>query len=294
VPQTLYPESPQEVGALELEYPVILKPASGVIDNPLSHVKAWQIENRDDLLVKFEQASPFLPPGQVMIQEIIPGGGECQFSFAAACLDGAVRAFLTARRTRQIPMDFGRASTFVETMDVPDAIDPATRIIAELGLTGLVEIEFKRDPRTSRLKLLDVNSRAWGWHSIGAAAGVDFPYLVFRLACGKDIEPTRARTGVRWVRLITDLPVSGRELLGRRMTLRSYLMSLRPPLEGPISAKDDPLPALMELPLLGRRLTRRIRQRMGFERRSSRSRHPTAERKDRRFAKRRPPARRAS
>jgi len=162
VPHTWYPESADEVAALDVEYPVILKPASGVIDNPLSHVKAWKIDDRETLLEKYAQASPFLPPGQVMIQEIIPGGGECQFSFAAACLDGEVHASLTARRTRQIPMDFGRASTYVETMDVPEIVEPSTRIIESMGLTGLVEVEFKLDPRSDKYKLLDVNSRAWG------------------------------------------------------------------------------------------------------------------------------------
>jgi D-aspartate ligase len=264
VPRTWYPESAEEVAGLDLEYPVILKPASGVIDNPLSHVKAWKIDDREMLLEKFAEASPFLPPGQTMIQEIIPGGGECQFSFAAACLDGKVHAFLTARRTRQIPMDFGRASTFVETMDVPEIIDPSTRMIADIGLTGLVEIEFKQDPRTNKFKLLDVNSRSWGWHSIAAAAGVDFPYLVWQLAQGEEVEFAQGRAGVRWVRLTTDLSVAGREVLGGRIPLRTYLKSIRPPVEGPVSAKDDPLPTLMELPLLGRRFVNRVRHKLRF------------------------------
>src|SRR3954451_189749 len=271
VPRSWYPLSLDEVAELDLEYPVILKPASGEIDNPLSHVKAWKIDDRDALLEKFAEASPFLPPGQVMIQEIIPGGGECQFSFAAACLDGEVRASLTARRTRQIPMDFGRASTFVETMDVPEIVEPASRIIADLGLTGLVEIEFKLDPRSGRYKLLDVNSRSWGWHSIAAAAGVDFPYLVYKLARGEEIEFAQGRPGVRWVRLSTDLSVSGREVLGGRMPLRTYLKSMRPPLEGPISAKDDPMPAVMEMPLLARRLVNRMRKKVTFTKQPARA-----------------------
>ena len=56
-------------------------------------------------------------PGVIMIQELIPGGGEEQFSYAALCLDGRPLAGLVARRTRQYPMDFGRSSTFVETVD---------------------------------------------------------------------------------------------------------------------------------------------------------------------------------
>ena len=79
-----------------------------------------------------------------------------------------------------------------------------------------------------------MNSRAWGWHSIAAAAGVDFPYLVYQLARGEEVEPAQGRPGVRWVRLTTDLSVSGKEVLGGRMPLRTYLKSMRPPLEGPI------------------------------------------------------------
>lgn len=271
VPRTWYPESGAEVADLDLEYPVILKPASHAIDNPLSQVKVWRIDDRASLLTRYAEASPFLPPGQVMIQEIIPGDGSRQFSFAAACRDGEAVASVTVQRSRQIPMDFGRASTFVESMDLPDVVEPATRMIADIGLTGLVEVEFKRDPRDDRLKLLDVNARVWGWHSIGAAAGVDFPYLAWRIACGEPVEPIQGRAGVRWARLTTDLMASAPGLLAGRMPVGPYFRSLRRPLVGPIAAKDDPVPALLELPLLGARFVRRARARLEIMKKSSRA-----------------------
>ena len=58
-----------------------------------------------------------------MVQEFIPGGGGCQFSFAALCSEGQPLASIVARRTRQFPPDFGRASTFVETVDEPGVIE---------------------------------------------------------------------------------------------------------------------------------------------------------------------------
>ncbi len=262
VPETRSPVSLEEVAALDLEYPVILKPASGVIDNPITADKVWRVEDRAELLERFAEASAFLPAGQLMIQEIIPGGGEHQVAFAAACRDGEVFAFVTARRHRQIPMDFGRASTFVETIDFPEIIEPATRIIADIGLTGLVEVEFKHDPRNDKLKILDVNARVWGWHSIGAAAGVDFPFLAWQLARGETVAHAQGRAGVRWVRLSTDLATSWREIVRGRMGVGAYVRSLRPPLEGPLAARDDPRPGLMEMPLLGRRFARRLRARL--------------------------------
>jgi len=261
VPATWYTESLEEVADLDLEYPVILKPASGEIDNPLTQVKAWRVDNRDSLLARYAEAAAFLRQGHVMIQEMVPGGGECQLAFAAACRDGDARTFLSARRTRQMPMDFGRASTFVETIDDPEVIDQGLRLVADLRLSGLVEVEFKRDPRCGQLKVLDVNARAWGWHSIGLAAGTDFPYVAWQLALGETVTRTQGRAGVRWVRLSTDLPTSAREMLAGRMPLRSYLRTLVPPLEGPIAAWEDPLPGLMELPTVARHVARRALQR---------------------------------
>ena len=254
VPATWYTDSLDEAAALDLQYPVILKPATGAITNPISDTKVWFVEDRDAMLTRYAEAAAVMHAGHVMIQEIIPGGGEHQLSYAAACSKGDPVAYVTARRMRQIPVDFGRASTFVETYDLPEIVEPAERLIADLALEGLVEVEFKRDTRSGAVKLLDVNVRAWGWHSIGPAAGVDFPYLVYRLATGAPVERVRGRAGVRWVRLTTDVPTSVKEIAGRRMKLGPYLRTLRPPLEGPIASKDDPKPALMELPVLVKRM----------------------------------------
>ena len=43
----------------------------------------------------------------------------------------------------------------------------------------------KLDPRDGVQKLLDVNARTWGYHSIGPRAGVDFPRLLAWYAGGQ-------------------------------------------------------------------------------------------------------------
>ena len=142
---------------------------------------------------------------------------------------------------------------------------------ADVGLSGQIEDFIRRDARDDRLKLLDVNARAWGWHSIGAATGVDFAYLAWRIACGEPVEPMQGRSGVRWARLTTDVMAAAPELLAGRMPVGPYLRSLRRPLVGPIAAKDDPVPALLELPLLGARFVRRARRQLEFTKKSSRA-----------------------
>ncbi len=278
VPETWFPASRSELEQLELDYPVILKPAVRLEINRLTHAKAWRVENRADLLERYDKAIAMMGPEDVMVQELIPGGGERQLSFAAACRDGEPVMSVTAQRRRQYPVDFGRSSTFVETVDRPDVPKPALLMLQELRLDGLVEIEFKEDPRDGRLKLLDVNARAWGWHSIGAAADVDFAHGAWLMAMGENVAPCRARPGVRWARLVLDVPVSAREILARRMSLRSYLHSLRPPLVGPMAALDDPVPTVVDLPLMVHRELKRIARRAKEERGRRSARQPGVER----------------
>src|SRR5919109_5497400 len=137
-----------------------------------------------------------------MIQALTPGGGDAQLSYAALCRGGEPVACLTARRARQWPMDFGRASTFVETIDAPEVEELAARVLGALRFDGIVELEFKRDPRDGRLKLLDINPRVWGWHTLGRAAGVDFPFLLWLALHGEALPRIRGRVGVRWVRAL--------------------------------------------------------------------------------------------
>jgi len=159
-------------------------------------------------------------------------------------------ASMTVRRRRQHPSDFGRASTFVETVDLPEIEEPSQRFLKAVDYYGLVELEYKRDPRDGRAKLLDVNARTWGYHSIGTAAGVDFPYLLYRDQLGERVDSCRARAGARWIRLSTDVPNAVKDVAKGQLRVGDYLRSLRGVDVDAVWSVSDPLPALMELGLL--------------------------------------------
>jgi predicted ATP-grasp superfamily ATP-dependent carboligase len=249
-PRTLYPSCLDDVASASCEFPVILKPASKPHLNRFTRAKAWRAENRGDLIAKYTEAAELLDPKLIMIQEVIPGGGDRQFSYAALCRDGEPIASITARRTRQYPIDFGYASSFVETIESPGVERAARDILAAMRYTGLAEVELKQDPRDGGLKLLEVNARLWGWHTLGRSAGVDFPFLQFQMASGVPITARRARPGARWIRLSTDLLAAARELRRGSLDLSTYTRALRSPVEWAVFAPDDPLPALLDLPLL--------------------------------------------
>jgi predicted ATP-grasp superfamily ATP-dependent carboligase len=188
-----------------------------------------------------------IPPELVLVQERIPGGGESQFSYAALCRDGETIAWLTARRTRQYPIDFGYSSSFVETLDVPEIIAPSRRLLAAMRYTGLVEMEYKFDSRTGRYKLLDINPRLWTWSALGGRAGVDFPYLLWKMMVGMPVQKQTGRLGVRWMRVSTDFPAAVHCMFRGRLTVDAYLDSFSSPIQFALMAADDPLPGLLDL-----------------------------------------------
>jgi len=249
-PQTYMPKNRQEVAAIECTFPVILKPAFKQTFNRFTHAKAWRVDNQNALLSSYDEACTLVDPVVIMIQELIPGGGDEQFSFAALCVDGVPLSRITARRTRQYPLDFGLASSYVESVHVPEVEARACKLLKAIQFTGLVEVEFKRDPRDGGYKLLDINPRVWGWHTLGAQAGTDFPHLLWRAIQGESLPETRGRAGVRWIRMATDVPAVLEEFLHGRLSPRAYLRSLRGPLEFAIFASDDPIPALVDTPYM--------------------------------------------
>jgi predicted ATP-grasp superfamily ATP-dependent carboligase len=248
-PSTIYPATEADLEAVGCAFPAILKPATHATINRFTADKAWPVRNRQELLARYREARELIPPDLILVQELIPGGGESQFSYAALCCNGKPVASLTARRTRQYPIDFGYSSSFVETVDVPEIVAPSRRLLAAIQYTGLVEVEYKLDARDGRYKLLDINPRLWTWSALGGRAGIDFPYLLWQMMVGRPVPEQTGRTDVRWVRMSTDVPAAIHEIIRGRLDVGAYLQSLRGPIEFALLAADDPLPGLLDLPL---------------------------------------------
>ena len=185
-----------------------------------------------------------------MIQEIIPGDGECQLSYCAFFRDGEAVGKMVVRRRRQHPLQFGRASTYVETLDIPILEELSERFLRAIDYYGLVELEYKLDPRDSQFKLLDVNARTWGYHSLGVEAGVDFSYMLYADQVGLPVSACKARPGVGWVRTTTDIPAAMVGILKGDTSVKDYLRSLRNCNAEAVFSASDPAPGLAEVALI--------------------------------------------
>lgn len=249
-PRTWYPRDADDLSAVDIDPPYVIKPAIKEEFLRATKAKAWRADSRAELQARVAQATALVGPGAVMVQELIPGDGRGQFACCGFAKDGRLVASMVVRRRRQHPPEFGRASTFVETVDMPPLEQLSAEVLRGIGYSGLVELEYKRDPRTGQFKLLDINARTWGYHTLGAAAGIDFPYLQFADQLGEPVAAQRARIGVRWVRLVTDLPTAVVDIRHRRLGLRPYLRSLASADAEAVFSLSDPAPGLAELALI--------------------------------------------
>jgi D-aspartate ligase len=248
-PQTFSPQSADELPSLYSSLPLALKPAVKEKFFYATGAKAWRVETPRELRKAYADAAK-IDPENILFQEIIPGDGHQQFSYCAFYRNGQVHSSLSARRARQHPREFGRAATYVETVEVPVIEELSERFLKAIEYYGLVEIEFKQDPRDGKFKLLDVNARAWGFHALGFAAEVDFPYLLFADQMGESLPRCRAQAGIGWLRLLTDVPVALSDLLQGHLSWRSYFRSLKRTQIESVFCKEDPLPSLAEVVLL--------------------------------------------
>jgi D-aspartate ligase len=249
-PKTWSPLTLKALNQIDAPFPLVLKPAIKEHFFYATKAKAWRINSKNELRSMFRRASELTCASEVLIQDMIPGDGRQQFRYCAFFKEGKAIGSMVTRRRRQHPHDFGRASTFVETIDLPALEALSNRFLRSINYYGLVEVEFKLDPRDGQFKLLDVNARTWGYHALGTHAGVDFPSLLYRDQLSSPVEPCRGRPGVSWVRLLTDVPTGIIDVAAGRLRFRDFWQSLRNFHIEAVFAREDPIPGLVEFALI--------------------------------------------
>jgi D-aspartate ligase len=252
-PATCYPLDEDTLRTLPIRYPAIVKPAVSITLQRAIGRKALAARDVEELVEAYRFARQMVPAGDLMVQEVILGG--MQSSVGALADGGRVLSSMTARRTRQYPIDYGLGSSFVEAVPVAGIVDLAQKLIGRLGLSGMVEVEFIHDPRSGEPQLLDVNPRPWGWHSLCIASGLDFPSMEYERARGRPAPAPEPRYGTRWIRGLTDIPAGVQSVRAGQLTVGAYVRSLfAGRTVGSVFDLRDPLPAAGDLAVAAIRL----------------------------------------
>ena len=203
IPKTVFVDDDDDLarGADEIGFPAIFKPVESLAFKIRFRRHVLEIASRDELLRVYDQVRDC---GTLMLQDIVPGGDEELYTLGSY-LDAESRplAQFTGHKLRQHPQHFGHVSMAV-SLWVPELAEAGLRLLHELGYHGISQVEFKRDPRDGRFRLMEVNARHWMWHSLAAASGVDLSLAAYRDAIGDPYVARRQSDGLKWVVSLTD------------------------------------------------------------------------------------------
>ena len=236
IPETYFVEGMEELKEIaeNLDYPAVIKPRISSGSRGLVYVR-----NKRELLQLYpviHERYPF-----PIIQDCLQVEGDCFGVGVLLNSRSQPRASFVYRRIRSYPVS-GGPSTLRESVKTDDIRDIAVSLFESLKWSGVAHAEFKIDPRDGKPKLLEINPRFWGSLALAIEAGVDFPFLLYKLAMDGDVEPVmdyQAGVQCRWL-----IPGDMLHFIKNpeRFRLNPGFFDFR--IKDDIISRQDPLPAL--------------------------------------------------
>ena len=200
------------------------------------------VKKKEDLIPSYQSVHERYP--FPMIQEWIPDGGGA-FGLSALFDEASnIKAAFVHKKLRMYPVQ-GGPSTLREGVEHPQIMELGVSLLKSLNWVGVGMVEFKVDPRDGIPKLMEVNPRFWGSLQLAIVSGVDFPYLILKMARGESFEPILSYTvgkRCRWLLLGDILHFLNNP---NRFHLRpSFFQFFDPNTSYDIISRDDLLPVM--------------------------------------------------
>jgi D-aspartate ligase len=255
--------SAESVAALhdELVFPLLVKPTLSHVFERQFDVKHLTVENLDELLDALRAVGD--AESEIMLVEKIPGLDDrlCSY-YTYLDADGNPQFDLTKRVIRRYPVGQGNACYHITDRN-PEVRELALKLLRQVGLRGLANVEFKRDDRDGRLKLIECNARFTAPDCLIARSGFNLARFVYRRIVGLPAEPFgEYRSGVRLWYPAEDF-LAYRELRRRgEMTRWQWLASVAHRQTFPLFQFRDPLPTLVTEWRRAKRIAGRIRRKL--------------------------------
>lgn len=236
-------EEVQEIATV-LNYPAVIKPrrAHGAFGLRYVHSPQELRETYERLMRQFR----FGPEETPLVQEYV--GGE-KHSVCMLFNRGKLRAKFTFKFLREFPIQGGTAVLRISVRN--DQMEQiAHQVLEHLQWHGIAEAEFTLTEGRGPI-LIEINPRFWGSLYQGVASGVDFPYLLYRMAVDGDVDPVLdypLGVKTRWIwgdwRALCDYL---RRPLNQRRALLDYLKFYRRDISYDDFSLSDPLPFVVEM-----------------------------------------------
>lgn len=205
-PKTFYPFNLDDIHKIKknIDYPVFIKPVySYKWQEKFPGIKGFKVNNAKELERRCNEVHS--TGIEVMVQEIIPGPNTNHSKVNVYINNkGKVLALFTLRKIRQYPVEFGVGSC-VESIYNDELRELGLKFFQGINYCGIGSIEFKKDERDGKFKLIELNPRYWQQNSLSTVCGMNFPLIQYLDLTGQNPKPqTQFSEGVKWLDAIAD------------------------------------------------------------------------------------------
>ena len=227
-----------------LIFPVAVKPVQSHSFIKIFREKLFIVrESFDELREKVHLA--WANGIEVFIVEMIPGADTELSSYYTYRLEGGSKLFhFTKSVIRRWPVNRGNAC-YHKTVWLPETAAVGEKFFDAVGLRGLGNIEFKRDTRDGKLKIIEVNARFTAAQELVVRSGAPIDQIVYCHLTGQPAPRFASyREHLRYWYPARDF-MAYRELSKRgELSFLGWLTSVSPFLHvSPLYNLSDPLPA---------------------------------------------------
>lgn len=179
--------SPGPIAPGDLEardYPIVLKPGLSWLktDGRWIHTTV-RISHNSEEAERTLREDPAFQYHDYLLQKYVPGKGAGLFALYNR---GEPIAFFSHRRLREKPLD-GGISVLSESAEMdPRLLEYSKKLLDHVKWHGIAMVEYR--VHGDEIHLMEVNTRFWGSLQLAIDSGVDFPWLLYRIACNEKIE----------------------------------------------------------------------------------------------------------
>jgi predicted ATP-grasp superfamily ATP-dependent carboligase len=229
----------------DLPYPLIVKPLlSHLFQARFGGRKFLRVHDRDQTRAALTQVQE--AGLQAMLSEWIPGPDD-RLSSYYTYIDASDRPLFhfTKRVIRRFPKNEGLTSYHLTDWN-PEVAELGLRFLTAIGFRGLANVEFKRDVRDGRLKIVECNARFTAPQELFVRCGLDTASLIYDHIVGLPLpEKLSYRSGVRLWYPVRDF-LAYRQLSAlNELTLFEWLKSVCHWQALPFFHPTDPLPTIV-------------------------------------------------
>ena len=242
-PKTHFPNNASELESIskEVTYPCILKPAFSEYFRIAFNTKFFRVDSHQELIQGYRKAVS--KNQEVMIQEIIPGDATQMCGFNAY-YDKKFKpngAFVY-KRIREWPPVSGNG-VLIGNTTIPELEQIINPFVKKINYHGIIDAEFKKDPRDDTFKLIEINPRCWMQITFPLRYEINIPYIAYQEALGRDmniIKPKKEQ--IKWLFMYQDISSAMHSMRKRDLSMSQWIRSYSGKKEYAVFAWNDPLP----------------------------------------------------